>query len=307
MNAVLGFLKRDPHWPSVLYELGYRLAMIEQPVAAPNVGTVEADIICLHRVKNHAILWECKSGRTVEEKQAHVYAALTPQDVQRTGNITFPQPGSASVDVVYCCLVEDAEDVSGMLQRLRIKMAVVSLGGKAELASGQIQDTAVHKRFMAGVALPALEEVPRFLLANTQTRRSELARLIFPTLVSLLRRQVGKISLRQVLEDTFNDWACMGTDLRRCLSDAVRELLFDVCKNELQEFTQVVKATHSPKEFFIEFTAGILGRDATSRTRTFQKFERLAYGFIERLESNRPYEPAREPESGWLFPPEPGS
>ncbi len=304
MNAVLGFLKRDPHWPSILYESGYRLTMIEQPVFVPNVGTVEVDIICLNRARNHAIVWECKSGRTVEEKQAQVYAALSPTDVQRTGNVTFPQPGSASAEVIYCCLSEDSKTISTSLKEMGLSIPVVSLGASAELASGQIKDTTLAKKFMAGVTLPPLEEVPRFLLPNTQTGKPELARLLFPTLVSLLRRQVGRVSPRQVLEETFNDWACMGTDLRRYLSEMVKEILLEVCKNELQEFAQVVKATHSPKEFFIEFTAGLLGRDASARTKTFQKFERLAYGFVERLESNRPFEPAREPETGWLFPPE---
>ena len=30
MNAVLGFLKRDSHWPSTLYESGYRLTITER-------------------------------------------------------------------------------------------------------------------------------------------------------------------------------------------------------------------------------------------------------------------------------------
>ncbi len=304
MNAVLGFLKRDTHWPSILYESGYRLTMIEQPVSVPNVGIVEADIICLNRARNHAIIWECKSGRTVEEKQARVYAAISATDVQRTGNVTFPQPDSASVEVVYCCLAGDSKTVSTAIREMGLPIPVVSLGTNAELSFGQVKDTALSKKFMAGVALPPLEEVPRFLLANTQTKKPELARLVFPTLVSLLRRQVGRVSPHQVLEETFNDWACMGTDLRRYLSEMVKEILLEVCKNELQEFAQIVRATHSPKEFFVEFTAGLLGRDASARTKTFQKFERLAYGFVERLESNRPFEPAREPESGWLFPPE---
>ncbi len=277
--------------------------MIEQPVSVPSVGNVEADIICLNRKRNHAIVWECKSGRTIEGKQARVYAALAATDVQRTGNISFPKPASASIEVAYCCLSEDANTISKALREIGVTIPVVSLGGKAELASGHMKDPALAKLFLAGISLPALEEVPRFLLANTQTAKPDLARLIFPTLVSLLRKQVDRISLHQVMEETFNEWACMGTDLRRYLSDKVKEILYDVCKNELGEFAQIVKATHSPKEFFIEFTAGLLGRDASSRTKTFQKFERLAYGFVERLESNRPFEPTKEPESGWLpFP-----
>jgi len=276
--------------------------MIEQPVSVPGVGNVEVDIICLNRTKNHALLWECKSGHTVAEQQARVYAAVSATDVQRTGNVTFPHPQSATVEAIYCCLSEDSKTISAALKELRLGIPIVSLGAKAELAFGQIKETTLSKVFMAGVALPPLEDVPRFLLANTHTSKAELARLIFPTLVSLLRKQVDRISVRQILEETFNEWACMGTDLRRHVSDTVKEILLDVCKNELKELTQMVRTSHSPQEFFIEFTAGLLGRDASARTRTFQKFERLAYGFVERLEKNRPFEPTKEPESGWLFP-----
>lgn len=275
--------------------------MIEQPISVPGIGNVEVDTICLNRIKNHGILWECKSGRNVEEKQARVYAAVTATDAQRTGNVTFPHPESASVEAIYCCLSEDSKSVSTALREMGLAIPVISLGAKVELVSGQIKDVALSRLFMAGVALPPLEDAPRFLLANTHTSKPELARLVFPSLVSLLRRQVSRISVRQVLEETFNEWACMGTDLRRYLSDQVTEILLNACKHELKEFTEIVKPTHSPREFYIEFTAGLLGRDASARTKIFQKFERLAYGFVERLESNRPFEPTKEPETLWLF------
>jgi len=274
--------------------------MLEQPVTVPGAGTVEADIIALHYQKNHAILWECKSGRTADEKQAKVYAAVRPEHVQRTGNITFPKPDSATVDVVYCCLHEDAKAIVKALQQSNVALPVVSLANRAELLSGQIQDTAVGKVFMAGVELPPLEDVPRFLLANTHTSKADLGRLLFPTLVSLLRKQVSTASLRQILEETFNDWACMGTDLRRYLSRRFNDLIRDLCDNELQEYARTTKASHSPGELMVEFTGDILGRDATKRTRTFQKFEKLAYGFIERVERDKPYEPAKESENRWL-------
>src|SRR5579864_8974938 len=90
VNAVIGFLKRDRRWPSPLYRLGYKLEMIEQTISVGGVGRAEIDVICLRHAKNHAILWECKSGHSVDEKQAKVYAAATANDVQLTGNVTFP-------------------------------------------------------------------------------------------------------------------------------------------------------------------------------------------------------------------------
>lgn len=274
--------------------------MIEQPVSVPGVGTVEADIISLNHGKNHAILWECKSGRSVDEKQARVYAAIKPEHVQRTGNITFEKPGSASVEVAYCCLSSDAKTVSKTLQSAGVALPVVSLGTTAELTSGRIHDRRLDTLLTTGVSLPPLEDVPGFLLANTHTPVSELARLVFPTLVSLLRKQASKVSIRQILEETFNDWACMGTDLRRYLQERSKELIRELCDNELKDYARITRASHSPGEIFVEFTADILGRDASSRTRTFQKFAKLALGFIERVEKNKPFEPSKEVVNPWL-------
>jgi hypothetical protein len=300
VNAVIGFLKRDRKWPSALYDLGYRLAMIEQPVSAAAVGTAEIDVICLNHKQNHAILWECKSGCTVGEKQARVYASISAEDVQRTGNITFPHAASASVEPVYCCLESDCGAVVNSLKNLGLTIPVVSLGKQAVLVCGQLNDADASIHFARGINLPPLEEVPRFLIANTQTPKSGLAGPFFATIVSFLRRQTGKFSLRHLLEETFPDWECMGTDLRRHLSSVAREIVKDLCENELRDFARIGKASHSPNEIMIEFTVDVLGHDASMRTRTFQKLMRLAYEYIERTKENRPYEPTQAVESLWL-------
>jgi hypothetical protein len=274
--------------------------MIEQPVSVPGVGTVEVDVISLNHRKDHAILWECKSGRTLDEKQARIYAAMTAEHLQRTGNITFATPAAARTEVVYCCLSGEAKSIVTGLHGSGVTLPVVSLGQKAEIATGQIQDDQLRELLMIGVDLPALEDVPGFLLANTRTSSADLARVLFPTLVSLLRKQASTVSIRQILEESFNDWACMGTDLRRCLSDKFKELTRELCDNELKDYARVSRAKHSPGELLVEFTADILGRDASSRTRTFQKFAKLASGFIERMEKNRPFEPSKEVTNRWL-------
>jgi hypothetical protein len=306
VNAVIGFLKRDKKWPSALYELGYRLAMIEQPVSAASVGTAEIDVICLNRRQNHAMLWECKSGRTVEERQARVYAAISAEDVQRTGNITFPHPASASVEPVYCCLEADHRVIVETLRNWELAVPVVSLGHRTVLVNGQFTDADATRLFAEGVLLPPLEEVPRFLIANTRTPKWRLAGPFLATMVSLLRRQTGKFSVRRILVETFPDWECMGTDLRRYLSSVTREIAKDLCDNELKDFARIGRASNSPGETLIEFTVDVLGQDASMRTRTFQKLQRLAYEYTERTKEDRPYEPTQRAQTPWLpgFEPE---
>jgi|GEM_PF-2563600 len=179
-------------------------------------------------------------------------------------------------------------------------MPVVSLGERAVLVSGQLKDADASGRFAEGIPLPPLEEVPRFLIANTHTPKWRLAGALFATMVSFLRKQTGKFSLRHMLEETFPDWDCMGTDLRRYLSSIAREIVKDLCENELRDFARIAKASHSPNEPLVEFTLDVLGQDASMRNRTFQKLVRLAYGYVERTKADRPYEPTQGVESLWL-------
>ena len=300
VNAVIGFLKRDRRWPSALYRLGYRLCMIEQPVTAPAVGTAEIDVICLKHRESHALLWECKSGKTVDEKQARVYAAVTPEDVQRTGNITFPRPADASVEPVYCCLEADQPAVVGALRSRGLSIPVITLGERAHLAAGALQDAEAQGLFEAGFPLPPLEEVPRFLPANAHTPKERIAPALFATMVSFLRKQREKFCVRHLLEETFYLWDCMSTDLRRHLSSTANEIVSDLCKNELDGIARTVKGTHSPGEILIEFTLDSRGLGASARTHAFQRLARLAEGYTQRVKEKRPYELGREPESMWL-------
>jgi hypothetical protein len=303
VNAVIGFLKRDRRWPSELYRLGYRLCMIEQRITVPGIGAAEIDVIALNHRTSHALLWECKSGRTVDERQARVYASATAEHLQRTGNITFPRPAQASVEPVYCCLESDEGAVVDTLRGLGMNVPVVGLGKTAHLAGGRLQDSNIHQIFATGFSLPPLEEVPRFLPANTHTPKERIAGALFATIVAFLRQQRSRFSIRHLLEETFPDWHCMGTDLRRHLSSTANEIVLDLCKNELKGVAQNVKQATSPGEILVEFTEGVLGSDASARTKAFQKLARLAEGYSRRVKENQPYEPGRELESGWLpFP-----
>jgi len=300
VNAVIGFLKRDRRWPSPLYRLGYKLEMIEQPISVGSVGRAEVDVISLKHKKNHAVLWECKSGHSVDERQAAVYAAATPNDVQLTGNVTFPNPSRASIEAAYCCLEEEAKKVVEALSRCAPTVPVVALGAKALLVANRFGDPDLTTTFTEGVPLPPLEEVPRFLVASTHTPKATIARDILATLVSFLPKQSRKISLVQVLSETFPDWACMGTDLRRHLTAKAKEIMADACNSELREFARVSHPKNVAGEMVIEFTIDVLGSDATARTRLYQKLTRRAEGFVERTAENRHYEPASEPASLWL-------
>jgi hypothetical protein len=280
--------------------------MVEQPISVAGIGSAETDVISIKHKSNHVVLWECKSGHTVDVKQARVYAAAKAEDIQRTGNVTFQNPAKATVESAYCCLEEDSAKIVGALRLCAPAIPVVALGSKALLVNGQFQDPELTAVFTEGVALPPLEEVPRFLKANTHTPKAWIARDLLATLVSFLHKQSRKITVRQILEETFPDWVCMGTDLRRHLTSTAKEMLADACRSELQDYARVSHPKNLGGEAVVEFTVDVLGQDATTRTRLYQKLTRRTELFIERTAEGRPYDPTREPETPWLpgFEPE---
>ena len=306
VNAIIGFLKRDRRWPSPLYRSGYQLEMIEQPITVAGVGTAEIDVISLRHKSNHAVLWECKAGYTVGERQARVYAAASAQDLQRTGNITFSDPVKATAESAYCCLAEHADRVIAALGTYAPRLPIVALGKSALLVSGQFSDSALTSTFTTGIEIPPLEEVPRFLKANTQTPKSQIARDILATMVSFLQRQNRKVSVKQILEETFPDCVCMGTDLRRHLTETAKEIVNDLCEAELKDYARVSRPKNLSGELVVEWIIDILGSDASLRTRLYQKLMRQAELYVERVDEGKPFDPAKEPETGWLpgFEPE---
>jgi len=138
------------------------------------------------------------------------------------------------------------------------------------------------------------------LKANTQTAKASFARDVLASLVSFLHKQSRKMTVEQVLSETFPDWACMGTDLRRHLTSTAKEILIEACSAELKDYARVLRQRNVAGAHVVELTIDVLGQDATARTRLYQKLTRKAELFVERTAEGRSFEPNKEPESLWL-------
>src|SRR5437588_8202278 len=100
-NAIIGFTKWDPTWPSPLANLGWYVSLLEGyvPVRAPDQqapSTLRPDLILVNAADRTAIVSECKAG-TVQQSQLANYQKLTLDNLREHG----VERGIDSMQVVY--------------------------------------------------------------------------------------------------------------------------------------------------------------------------------------------------------------
>ena len=301
VNAVIGFLKPDGHWPPVLYDLGYRLSAIEQPVRVTENGILEVDVIGHSRRRNHGLLIEGKSGANADAPQAGKYAKASAEDVQRTGSVSFRTPATATVEPVYVCLEEDSARIITGVSKSAPGTPVVAMGSRAVLAYGKFHDGDLTAVFSEGVGLPPLEEVPRYHVASQNTPKWDIARGVFATVVAHLRRGQAAVPVSEIAEETFPMWNVMGTDLRRYLGASVRNILAELSKHELSGLIRLDSSGPVARAELLLDAESLRG-DPNVRTRRFQRLAKIGSDYIQRLKERKGFEEFQRSQNYELFP-----
>lgn len=72
--------KSPKPWPNPLYELGYRIKLIEKEISMCNGGLVHPDVLATSNRHLHILVIECKSGNNINADQDRRYANLSTRD-----------------------------------------------------------------------------------------------------------------------------------------------------------------------------------------------------------------------------------
>lgn len=81
MNMFIGLCRNDPHWPSLLYDLGYTVRMVEQKVRAGPHTAATPDVVAFSGMSSHAVVAECKGAHSIPSHQDAAYRALGTADL----------------------------------------------------------------------------------------------------------------------------------------------------------------------------------------------------------------------------------
>jgi len=268
---------------------------------------VKPDVITLSRNSNCALLWECKSGQNLEVDQFDRYNqfldVVTAKDIQRVTGIQFPNPETARIQIAYCFLEEAIPRIMQFFEEDRIPL--VSLGQTTKSVAGHFDDVEVDEVFRAGFATPPIQQVPWLLVADAETTDGEFCLYLLPTVVSLIVRQTERVSITDLLGQTFLDWHCISAETRRALKEKANRALRDVCEGEFKEHVRFSKPSERQNEAGIEIVSELMRQDPSAQTRGLQKLKDEVKEAAKRLDEGRPYSPPQLTTEQWplQFPP----
>jgi hypothetical protein len=281
-----------PPWPSVLLEQGYRIAGIDHRILLPPASLIKPDVITLSRKSNRALLWECKSGGNVDVDQLDRYREFldhaSAKDIQRVTGIQFPDPDAADLQVAYCFLEEAIPRILRFFEA-EPRVPVVSLGQTARSVVGDFHDAPLNQVFRPGFTIPRVEQVPWIIVADAETTDGEFALYLLPTVVSLIVKQSERVSVTDLLSQTFLDWQCISLDTRAALKEKAIRVLKEVCSAEFEGHTRFCKPGERLHEASVEVVSELMTQDPSTQTRGLQKLEEQVKDAAKRLEEGRPY------------------
>lgn len=73
--------KTPKPWPNPLYDLGYRIKLIEQEIRMRSGDIVHPDVLAASNRHMHVLVAECKSGNNINADQNRRYASLETSDL----------------------------------------------------------------------------------------------------------------------------------------------------------------------------------------------------------------------------------
>lgn len=84
INMFIGICTNDVGWPSILYDLGYRVKRIEGRLPLGyDAKSTRPDVVAASNKLNHAMVAECKSGKNIDPEQDGKYRTLKSSDIHK--------------------------------------------------------------------------------------------------------------------------------------------------------------------------------------------------------------------------------
>lgn len=151
INMFIGLCRNDPHWPSLLYDLGYAVRMVEQKVRAGPHTAATPDVVVFSGMCSHAVVAECKGAHSIPSHQDAAYRALGTADLH-----PWIETGSARLGGHTVCYVVGADNYPALAGQTTFPFIV--FGGKDVKGHGRFGNADLDKALRTGASLEGSRE-----------------------------------------------------------------------------------------------------------------------------------------------------
>lgn len=240
LNGVVALLRDEPSWASTLAEQGFRLHLIEADVQS-TPAVIRADVIFYRTEPELIVLCECKSGRSVEPRQARSYLASEFNGLRQRG--TNPRlPRETPVTAIFAGLEAERSSLEESLVREQIEAPLLTVGsGRARLEGSRVEglrDFDVHDERWG---LP-----PMRFRVDMDSPLDEIKEMLVPQIGAAESRGEQFLDLNHVASRLIPDWPAVGTQARRRFVDRLKDAGRELVRSGMRGDIEVESANNIP-------------------------------------------------------------
>jgi hypothetical protein len=286
VNAIVGLCKATKFWPRDLHDLGYKVHSIEQAFTNSQGTPVTPDIIVVSEPRNHAIVFECKSGGYVKASQIEKYPHITDRDINVKALVPTSDPGGFRADVAIFCLEEKFPSVRVDLETEAWPCPVIGLAPQKSitLLMNAIREFETDARFRNGIQLTSQHRIPTHYvpLMSSHATDYEVASSIMPHLVATLRQGITEFTVLDLCIQVFKDmWDVIDPAEQQKMGHRVSTVLTLASKTDMRSTLKRLQGTKLDQRWTMETPAdpkNDLAFYRGLRARTRRLLERLRKG-----------------------------
>ncbi len=293
LRALIALCKRDIKLPSAVHDLGYTQIVMDKRIRVENDRTVMPDLIISSREENHCVVWESKSGRSIDNDQAKRLASIEARVFTEQLPLNVRIGNDFAFDVAYASDGQQCQNIRVDLDRVAQEVATVGtfpLVGFYEESgikthSGRFSKDNINNVLGNGIDFDLREVPTEYLRFDRDSPLSEIALYVITNIVSYATRQEPRFSAEQIAKDSYgSSWAYIASNtIKDEIAKKIDEMLLDARQNELYGYlTKPGKGgIRSPK-----WNLSYMNQSGTAfPSRRLKKLQKQCVEFVNRLKN----------------------
>ncbi|OPG95154.1 hypothetical protein B2I21_28100 [Chryseobacterium mucoviscidosis] len=288
VNILASMTLNIANYPKVFFEAGYRIEFTEREFDVQQKGKdveVKFDLVLNNLEKNHAISFECKSGKT-EAKQLSKYGGLSPQEMVENGGVSSNDLSTHTHDIAIVYnknnheyIIEETKQYDFILFSVSKEPTLIASTGKT------IYDDDLEFFFSQPIDYPSF--IHEVFKIGASTPKSKYISLVSASLVELSLNDKEVFTLQDLAASVATTYpglypTKLGKRLCKEIENKIEIVLNDGVQHELKGFVSWDSKAKSGRLMRIK---------PGCKPSTFKTFRDLAQEMSERLRTNSPINP----------------
>lgn len=205
LNGLIGFASSVEGWPKPLQEHGYVLYWVGPSYLVSNGRKSNPDLLFVSQLLNHCLIFECKSGSSIDHEQLESLMATTKENLIQGAQVSFPDPKTAEFDIVIVCSSDKSQPLSKILDsgNYGFQLLVINYStGYVHLEGAPLQAEPISTTLKSGFVFDNDVWPLEFIPYDETSELAEIASVIMPKIVSVMKSGKPHFDTDDIIRDT---------------------------------------------------------------------------------------------------------